>query len=311
MTAIEGTPVHRGWRIALVGWLGTFACLAALRYSGQEEVRLLLPFMAQPWLHQLLVLSLMAATLVAIGHYLWRSRKPGRRWPSLGSLACALLASPFLLYVLYMVLLNQRIERRQAELSSARVSYDPAGSRLGISGRLRPDTGLLVREAFAQDPGIRRVTLRSQGGATVVARHLAEFLAERGVTVRVDGHCASACVIVWAGAVRREARLGARIGLHQTHLGRGDRGPRFVRKRLDASRTHYDEVLRVAGFPEAVIERGGRTPPADMYWVSVLALAEQGVDVQFIGDDGEPLTLAQARALEAATPGPGADVPAP
>jgi hypothetical protein len=293
-------PVHRGWRIALAGWFGTFALLAAANFALREDVRGLSPFLVQPWLHRLLVMSLLAAAGVAILRYLRRSRRPGRRWPSLGSLACALLAAPWAAFVLFVLLLNWTIQRDQSGVAGARVGYDPAGPRLSITGSLRRNVAVLVRESFEHAPDIRQVTLRSQGGEIVVARYLGEFLREREVTVRVDEYCSSACVLVWASATRREARVGARIGLHQSHLGRGDRGPDFVRRGLDAKRGFYDEVLRAAGFPEAVIQRGGDTPPDEMYWISVLELAEQGVPVQMIGPRGEPLTLAQARALEPA-----------
>jgi hypothetical protein len=290
-------PVHRGWRIALAGWLATFACLVAVHFSIHEDVRVLAPFLAQPWLHRLLVFSLLATTVVAIGRYLRRSRRPGRRWPSAGSVACAVLAAPWLALALYIVLLNWKIERDQAGVKGARVGYDPSGPALSITGSLRRNVAVLVRESFAQAPDIRQVTLRSHGGEMVVARYLGEFLREREVTVRVDDYCASACALVWARAARREARVGSRIGLHQSHLGRGDRGPGLVRRGLDAKRSDYDAALRDAGFPEQVIAQGARTLPDDMYWVSVLELAGQGVEVQFIGADGQPLSLAQARAL--------------
>ena len=292
----EGSA-HPGWRIALAGWLATAVCVAAALLANHEAVRALAPFLVWPWLHRLLVLSLLAVTGGVIARYLLRSRRPGRRWPSAGSLACALLAAPWLALALFFVLMNWKIERDHAGVTGARVDYDPSGSQLAISGSLQRSVVVRVREAFAQAPDIRRVTLRSQGGQIVVARYLGEYLRERDVTVRVDGYCASACVLVWAGATRREARVGARIGLHQSHLGRGGRGPVLVRRGLDAKRRAYDDALRAAGFPEAVIKRGADTPPREMYWVGVLELAEQGVAVQLIGPRGEPLTLAQARAL--------------
>jgi hypothetical protein len=303
--------VHRGWRIALAGWFFTFALLATAHLALREDVRVLSPFLVQPWLHRLLVLSLLAASLAAIGLYLRRSRRPGRRWPSVGSLACALLAVPWVVLALSFVFLNWKIQRDQAGVAGARVGYDPAGPHLTISGSLRRNVAVLVRESFAHAPEIRQVTLRSQGGEMLVARYLFEFLREREIIVRVDEYCASACVMIWAGATRREARVGSRIGLHQSHLGRGGRGPGIVSRGLDAKRSRYDDVLRAAGFPEAVIKRGGDTPPDEMYWVSVLELAEQGVPVQFIGPGGEPLTLAQARALERAAEAapPSADAP--
>lgn len=100
-----------------------------------------------------------------------------------------------------------------------RLSAD--GQELHFSGVV--DFGLTeaLRGLIVRHPEIRRVVLASQGGYVAEARGAVSVLRAHGLDTHVEGHCASACVLIFAGGGSRTLTPTARLGLHGYSL-RGD-----------------------------------------------------------------------------------------
>jgi hypothetical protein len=101
------------------------------------------------------------------------------------------------------------------------------------------------------------VIVDSLGGSVDSAIAAANFIRSKGLTVRVERSCMSACVALFAAARRRELYPNAVLGLHQSSA---------VVEGGDASEVDrvYDELLRQAGFSEAVLARRAKTMPDGM-----------------------------------------------
>lgn len=100
-----------------------------------------------------------------------------------------------------------------------RLSAD--GRALHFSGVV--DFGLTeaLRGLVAEHPEIRRVVLDSQGGYVAEARGAVSVLRAHGLDTHVEGDCASACVLIFAGGRSRTLAQTARLGLHGYRLRAG------------------------------------------------------------------------------------------
>ena len=143
-----------------------------------------------------------------------------------------------------------------------------------------------MRDWLSRYPDTRVLVVQSPGGMRWQALELADLLNARGITVRVDGRCASACALLWAAADSREMEVGSRLGLHSSRLPTPLPLPATVRQWIAAfNDRRTDRVLRDAGFPERVIEQGSRTPPTSMSWFDSADL--RAGDVPFVLRDRE------------------------
>ncbi|MCC5978724.1 MAG: hypothetical protein JJU21_11720 [Salinarimonas sp.] len=71
-----------------------------------------------------------------------------------------------------------------------------------------------LRELVAAHPTIKRMTLESTGGYIAEARGVVTVLRAHDIATHVDGHCASACALIFAGGAKRSLASKARLGLH-------------------------------------------------------------------------------------------------
>lgn len=170
--------------------------------------------------------------------------------------------------------------------AQAAIAAVPGEHAIRVSGRFGPQLESQVRDWLDRYPDTRVLVVQSPGGMRWQALQLAELLNARGITVRVDGRCASACALLWAAADSREMEPGSRLGLHSSRLPAPLPLPVAVRQWIVAyNDRETDRVLRDAGFPEQVIEQGSRTPPTSMSWFDAADL--QAGDVPFVLHDGE------------------------
>lgn len=164
------------------------------------------------------------------------------------------------------------------DLDNARVTADPAARVLRVDGIIGPDFEKDVRDALLRDPRIRQVVVRSPGGMRAPALRVADFINRRGVTVRVDGKCASACVLLWATASSREMTATSRIGLHRSSLDESLPIPDSMRQELmRRNDRETDDVLLKAGFPTDVVAVGSATPASTMAWFDPHRLRQGGL----------------------------------
>lgn len=97
---------------------------------------------------------------------------------------------------------------------------DADGAAFRLSGMV--DFGLTeaLRKLVAAHPEIREIRLESHGGYIAEARGVVTVLRAHGIGTHVDGHCASACALIFAGGAARSLGEGARLGLHGYALRR-------------------------------------------------------------------------------------------
>lgn len=178
------------------------------------------------------------------------------------------------------------------DLDDARVGVTDAGQAIFVDGVFGPAFEPAVREAIERHPQVRRLVVRSPGGMRAPAMRIGELLNRRGVTVRVEGRCASACVLLFATAKSREMTAGSRIGLHRSSLDPDLPIPDALRQQLmERNDRETDEVLRRGGFSHRVIALGAATPPTTMTWFTPGELQVEGV----------PFVLLDARASSSAS----------
>jgi hypothetical protein len=94
------------------------------------------------------------------------------------------------------------------------LSVNAAGTELRFQGRVDFGLTAAMRDIMRQHPGIRRMTLDSHGGYIAEARGVVTVLSAHRIATHVEGHCASACALIFAGGAARSMGPEARIGLH-------------------------------------------------------------------------------------------------
>lgn len=178
---------------------------------------------------------------------------------------------------------------------NAVVATTAEGDALRVSGVIGSQFEPDVRAALQKHPTIRRVVVASPGGLRAQAMRVGSLLNRHGLTVRVEGRCASACVLLWATANSREMTADSRIGLHRSTLAPDLPIPDAVRQQLiERNDRETDEVLRKAGFSKRVVAMGAATPPTTMAWFTPGELKVEGVPFRLLeGRGGNDVAAAQ------------------
>lgn len=167
----------------------------------------------------------------------------------------------------------------------APVTGEPA---LRVSGPVGWSFEADVREGLRQHPDTRVLVVDGPGGLRAQALRVAELANERGLVVRVDGRCASACALLWAAARQREMTFASGLGLHGSALDPKLPLPDAMRRKIiERNDRQTDDVLRGAGFPARIIAAGARTPPTSMSWFSPYELQTGGVPFVLLDATGQ------------------------
>lgn len=121
----------------------------------------------------------------------------------------------------------------------------------------------------------------------------------RNLIVRVQSHCASMCVALWAAGAQRQMEADAVIGLHQWNAQCEVR-PSPAREECqyqvqfaidhDAS---YNAWLRNAGFSPYLLGLKARTAAEDIALLTVPQLWENGVDFSAVDRSGARMDHAE------------------
>lgn len=75
-----------------------------------------------------------------------------------------------------------------------------------------------LRHLANTHPNVKRLVLESRGGYIAEARGVVTVLQAKGIATHVEGHCASACALMFVGGATRSVTPDARIGLHGYNL---------------------------------------------------------------------------------------------
>lgn len=174
----------------------------------------------------------------------------------------------------------------------ASVAPVPGQPALRVSGPVGWSFEANVREGLRQHPETRVLVIDGPGGLRAQALRVAELANERGLAVRVDGRCASACALLWAAARRREMTWTSGLGLHGSALDPNLGLPEPMRRRIIARNDRQtDDVLRGAGFPARIIAAGAATPASGMSWFSAVELLGGGVPFAMVDGDGHAVAM--------------------
>ena len=153
----------------------------------------------------------------------------------------------------------------------------PADDALQVTGRIGPHFSSRVQAALDAWPATRVLIVRSRGGRIAEARKLAALLNARGIAVRADGRCASACAVLWAATNAREMTIDSRLGLHRSKWPVPLPAPlrAWAEKRSDRA---IVQTFLDAGFSPELARRAAETPSSSMFWVGALDLKQERVE---------------------------------
>ncbi|HMB09856.1 hypothetical protein [Saliniramus sp.] len=104
--------------------------------------------------------------------------------------------------------------RRVPPPSQFTLAISDDGRTLHFSGTVDFGLTAALRELVAANPQIERMILDSNGGYIAEARGVVTVLGAHRIATHVEGHCASACALIFAGGAQRTLAPDARLGLH-------------------------------------------------------------------------------------------------
>lgn len=186
-------------------------------------------------------------------------------------------------------------------VNEARMSVDAQGEVLRIEGNVGRNFANNLRAALDANPSLRRIDITSGGGYAGPGLEAARMIRRRNLTVRVQSHCASMCVALWAAAAQRQMEPGALIGLHQWNA-QCDARPSPEREechyQMQFATDHdssYRAWLRDAGFNQRLLDLQSGTAPEDIAVLSAPQLWENGVDFSVVDREGKRMSLADVQ----------------
>lgn len=275
-----------------IRWFLTALALALGLTLNHETVRLLPVFASYPGASPLCALALVTlaiviATRIAFGQQLAHGWTPLR-------MILFISVAVFSLLVGSVSTINLIGTYRASKRPEATLSFVGPGDILRISGRIDAMFTARIQKALEERP-VDVVEIDSLGGDIAAAESAGKLLNARGVIVRINGRCASACVLFWASASRREAVASSYVGLHRSHLGDGREATGPLGAALFQRQMRSIAALDNAGFPRWLINRAMAQPPDQVQWYSVSDLRRIGVKVIIVPHPDETSALQQER----------------
>lgn len=153
----------------------------------------------------------------------------------------------------------------------ASLVLDPSGEVLEVSGFLSAGIADAFADRVAAAPGLKLVSVDSNGGRIAEAIRMAELIKARGLDARVERRCASACTFLLLAGKERSAHQFAEIGFHQPDfpgLTEADRKETIATNRAD---------YITAGIKPEFLDRALETPPEEMWFPNHDELMTAGV----------------------------------
>ena len=157
------------------------------------------------------------------------------------------------------------------------LEIDADGRVLHFSGTVDFGLTAALREAVAAHPLIRLVILDSNGGYIAEARGAVSILRAHAIATHVEGHCASACALIFAGGAQRTLGPDARLGLHGYAI-RNDRHYGMIDPRVEMQRDLA--IYRAQAISEDFIAKLADLPPSPMWYPGHAELEAAGMITQ-------------------------------
>ncbi|MFZ5656426.1 MAG: hypothetical protein ACOY37_05115 [Pseudomonadota bacterium] len=194
--------------------------------------------------------------------------------------------------------LTQRMadDAARGNVGDATMRLSGNGRVLQVEGEIGPRFVGDLRHALDRAPGLHRIVINSPGGLVDDAIEAGELARARGLPVRVERRCASACVLFWSASGLREMTADAHLGLHRTEIA-VDMPEAWRRLVLGRSDRRERAVLEQAGFDAALLALRESTAPGDMAWVDGARLLDAGVQARVLDARGAPVDVMTARML--------------
>ncbi|WP_428029335.1 hypothetical protein [Ancylobacter sp.] len=153
-----------------------------------------------------------------------------------------------------------------------------ADGRLTATGTITPGTAeRFAAEVERRGSYVKTVVLNSPGGSVQDALAMGRLIRDKGFATEVgaDAHCASSCPLVFAGGVKRVARKGASIGVHQV-FAVSAQGNAADTGMADAQRVSAEcqRHLVAMGVDPRVWIHAMETPPKRLFYFSPEELTE-------------------------------------
>lgn len=251
----------------------------------------------------------LAAGLAAVIAPLWwlcgriRKWRPKSMAPGLarGVLAiCALLATAYIALQLRLTPLVHEIAAKVAS-QVATVGFRTDGGWITIQGNIGPHLADQVSRQLQGHPDAKGILIDSLGGLTTDALRVARLIEQRGLDVRVERRCVSACIGILVSGRHRTAEWNAQIALHAL-APTVDRYPTFLKLVLERGRGEFEGYLTRRGIPKTWIDEAEAVGPGEIRPTPPPDLLAKGV-LTAVTLDGVALDPSQARWLwlEAAT----------
>ncbi len=153
-------------------------------------------------------------------------------------------------------------------IGQAEIVLSADGQTLRLKGPIGMGDGSRVRLATAGAGKLQVIELESPGGRVFEADQMAALIRSHGWQTRAIGGCESACTLVFMAGSTRQLMPGAQLGFHRAFAGTFNPVIDHVANQELAA------MYRRAGLPEDFIARTLRTPPWQMWYPDIDALAQ-------------------------------------
>jgi len=154
------------------------------------------------------------------------------------------------------------------------LSLSADGQSFEFSGLVDFGMTEALRMLVAAHPQIKRMVLDSRGGYVAEARGVVTVLREHKIATHVDGHCASACALIFAGGAARSLAPEGQIGLHGYALQR-DNHFGMIDPAVEMQRDLA--IYRAQSIDEKFVERLGTLPQNPMWYPDHAELRSVGL----------------------------------
>lgn len=276
-----------GWcgHAACAGFLGTFGLLWAVHDGALSGRAAALALCLLPSLALASILLDLFDAASEVRDRLRRRREPGAARFARTRIA-GIVAGKAMCWTVVPLILAVAIPTLWREAAGDVVTMPsiqvlPNGRELYVEGDIGRGFASRLEAAFAQNPGIRSVTLDSDGGLSAEGIAARAVIAARGISTFVEVRCHSACVDAYLGGVRREAAPGAAFALHHP-------GVEFAGVRLGSGGGGGEGFLD--GLPDRFRQRVLATPFGSEWHPTRAELLEAGVVHGFVEGGGHALT---------------------
>ena len=179
-------------------------------------------------------------------------------------------------------------------LTPASLTLAEDGQTIRLEGDLDDGVADRLADLLAAHPGIRTLSLASEGGYVDVAEEIGAIVAARGLATYVPQLCMSACTLAFVRGRERLATREARLGFHAPYVPSSSGGERQV-EAVEEWRSYA-----AAGVDPGFASEALAVPSSEIWFPEPERLAAARVVTAFVDGGGglsgaAPTVVASAR----------------